>query len=203
MIKAITFDLDGVYFTKESFQNFKRNLPKTVNDLDKINQVLYSSPQMRDFKTGKLTESEYWQWASSQLGITVPLELISQILAESYVIDPAVANYVRDVRGRGIKTCICSNNFPTRVAALASKFNFLQDFDVAVFSYQAGVLKPDPLIFRSLVHQLQLDPSQVAYSDDDPSKLEGATALGIHTFTYQSFPQFIQELERLGVPTIT
>jgi|GEM_PF-3480744 len=31
MIKAITFDLDGVYFTESSFLNFKNSLPLTVD----------------------------------------------------------------------------------------------------------------------------------------------------------------------------
>jgi FMN phosphatase YigB (HAD superfamily) len=54
MIKAITFDLDGVYFTAESFLNFKNSLPDTI-DQSKL-MFLSQSDAMMSFKRGELTE---------------------------------------------------------------------------------------------------------------------------------------------------
>jgi len=53
MIKAVTFDLDGVYFTEDSFQSFKRRLPKTITDEAVVNQVLFKSPEILAFKRGE------------------------------------------------------------------------------------------------------------------------------------------------------
>jgi len=39
MIKAVTFDLDGVYFTPQSFKNFKVNLPKKITDREKVDSL--------------------------------------------------------------------------------------------------------------------------------------------------------------------
>lgn len=199
MIKAICFDLDGVYFTPESFKRFKQNIPKVVNDSEKIDFILHDSEELLSFKRGELSEEDYWKFAREQLGITVTNEEIFSILQESYEINPDVKNYVGKVKTAGYKTCICSNNFITRVGELDKKFSFLKDFDTAVFSYEVGVLKPDKRIFEALVKKLGVSPSELVYSDDNEEKLKGALALGIRAFVYEGFDNFKERLKAFGV----
>jgi hypothetical protein len=39
-IKAVCFDLDGVYFTPESFQRFKKNISNGIDE-ETVNNILY------------------------------------------------------------------------------------------------------------------------------------------------------------------
>jgi putative hydrolase of the HAD superfamily len=199
MIKAVTFDLDGVYFTPQSFKNFKTNLPKKVTDEDKVNWVLYKSPEMLSFKSGKLEETEYWNFVRQELGVELDNVGIFKLLQDSYVIDPEVRAYVKRVKTAGLKTCICSNNFVTRIRELDNKFSFLADFDVQVFSYKAGIMKPEKGIFEDLIKQSGVNPEEIVYADDDESKIKGALELGIKAFVYEGFEKYIQQLESLGV----
>ena len=128
MIKAVTFDLDGVYFTPQSFQNFKANLSKKVTDEEKVNWVLYKSPEMLNFKSGKLSEVEYWDFVRKELGVELHNPEIYKLLRDNYEVNPEVREYVHEVRAKGLKTCICSNNFITRIRELEARFNFLADF---------------------------------------------------------------------------
>ena len=50
MIKAVCFDLDGLFFTKESFQRFKEDLAPNVAK-EKRDFVLALSDQMKAFKS--------------------------------------------------------------------------------------------------------------------------------------------------------
>lgn len=197
MIKAVTFDLDGVFFTAQSFRRFKTKLPKSETEEDKVNWVLYKSPQMLDFKSGKISEENYWEFARKELGITYSNSEIFNLLAESYEIDSQVQDFVRRVRERGLKTCICSNNFETRIRELEKKFNFLSDFDVKIFSYEAEIMKPDVQIFRLLAEKSGVKPSEIVYSDDDQSKLSGALELGIQAFVYEGFDKFSKKVNEL------
>lgn len=199
MIKAITFDLDGVYFTSESFKRFKANLPKATSDEAAVNQVLYKSPQMQLFKTGKISEDNFWAYARQELGINVSNPDIFRILRDSYEINPQVRDYVHQVKSAGYKTCICTNNFITRIRELNKKFNFLADFDIQVISYEVGYIKPDPRIFQALLERSQVLPGELVYSDDDSSKLTGAKDLGINAFAYEGFDKFVTSLHSLGV----
>jgi hypothetical protein len=69
-IKAICLDLDGLFFTGESFQRFKEALAPNVAR-EKRDFVLALSPQMREFKAGILDEQTYWNWVRSELMIYI------------------------------------------------------------------------------------------------------------------------------------
>lgn len=198
MIKAICFDLDGVYFTPESFINFKSNLPKKVTNPDIVNDVLYRQ-NMLLFKTGKMTEAGYWDDATKKLGITADFDEICAIMRDSYEVNADVVEYVHKVRRAGYITCICSNNFETRIRELNKKFDFISNFDVSVFSYEVGVMKPDKKIFEVLINRAGVEPNELVYSDDSAEKLGGALELGINAFVYENFDQFKNKLSFLGV----
>jgi epoxide hydrolase-like predicted phosphatase len=197
MIKAVTFDLDGVYFTPQSFKNFKTNLPKAVTDEDKVNWVLYKSEEMRSFKLGKISEDVYWNFVRRELGSSLDNQDIFKLLQESYTINPEVQSYVREVRAKGIKTCICSNNFVTRIRELDAKFDFQKDFDIRVYSYEVGAMKPDKAICTALINQTGVKPEEIIYADDDESKLQGAIDLGINAFVYTDFATYQRKVNTL------
>ena len=124
---------------------------------------------------------------------------IVDLLIKGYETNPDAVEYVKKVRQAGYKTVICSNNFPARINGLQQRFGFLDDFDVIVLSYEVGVAKPDKGIFEVLVRKSGVEPSEIVYSDDDETKMVGAKELGINTFLYTNFPDFVKHLEGLGV----
>lgn len=189
MIKAITFDLDGVYFSSESFSNFKKSL-----GVDNFNDDF-----MTQFKRGELSEDQFWNLTSQEFNLKLSIEEISRVLANAYKTNQEVINTVKKVRKLGIKTCICTNNFPTRIYALNKKFNFLNDFDVQVFSYQVGAIKPEARIFQTLIEKSACQPSEIIFADDKQSNVDAALSLNINAFLYKNFPDFLLKVRQLGV----
>ena len=198
MIKAICFDMDGVYFTKGSFLKFKAIIGKNSTE-EKTDFVLYKSEQILNFKKGLITENDFWEYVRQELNIKLTDEEISKALSDSYTIDQDVAEVVRKIKSLGYKTCICSNNFETRIRELNKKFNFLKDFDTHIFSYKVGATKPDRKIFEELVKQSGVNPDEIIFSDDSPEKLQGARDLGINVFVYENFPQFLGVLKTYNI----
>lgn len=200
MIKAVCFDLDGVYFTSQGFSKFKEELVNLGAEPEKVNYFFHKEP-MEKFKKGEVGANEYWKEAIKYLQISLsPYEIIN-LLPKHYEINPQVKEYAGSLRQKGYKTCICSNNFTTRVEKLQEKFRFLDNFDFAVFSYEIDVLKPDKEIFEELVKRSTVEAKEIAYSDDSEEKLSGALALGINAFLYEGFEKFKTKLENLGVDT--
>jgi len=198
MIKAICFDLDGVFFSEQSFKIFKRKVAEFTKHPDLMDEVFHGST-MNDFKTNTVTEGEYWDYARDTLGMTLANEEIFMMLRKSYLVDPDILNYLCEVKDAGYKTCLCSNNFVTRINELEKEFAFLNHFDIQIFSFDIGVLKPHANIFRALIEQVGVNASEIVYSDDRASKLDGAKELGIHTFVFENINQFMCTLESLGV----
>jgi epoxide hydrolase-like predicted phosphatase len=198
MIKAICFDLDGVYFTKGSFVKFKQAIG-IKSTVEKTDFVFHGSAQILDYKKGLITENEFWDYARQELCITYTNEEIFKMLRDSYTVDEKVVDVVKQIKKLGYKTCICSNNFEARIKELDEKFDFLKDFDVQIFSYKVGVTKPDKRIFEELVKTSGINPNEILYSDDSPEKLVGAKELGINVFVYENFAQFLETIKSFGV----
>jgi len=199
MIKAICFDLDGVYFL-----NGKSNFIKALVELgvseDEAKRVFLKSDQMnKQYKLGKMTDEEYWSWALSEWKLNMSTKEIVDLLIKGYETNEPAVEYVKKVQKAGYKTEICSNNFPARINGLQERFGFLNDFDVTVLSYQVGIDKPNKEIFQELINKSYVQANEIFYSDDDETKMEGAKELGINTFLYTDFDAFVMQLEDLGV----
>ncbi len=199
MIKAITFDLDGVYFPNGK-ANFIRSLVGLGVSEDDAKRVFLKSDQMNMlYKNGKMADDEFWGWAAQEWKINKTSQELIDLLISGYDVDHKVAEIVRRVRANGYKTLICTSNFPARINGLQKKFSFLDDFDVAVFSYEVGVNKPDPKLFMELVRRSGVLPEEIVFADDNPDSLEGAKKVGITTFLYEGFDKFMNHLIELGV----
>jgi epoxide hydrolase-like predicted phosphatase len=199
MIKAICFDLDGVYFLNGK-SNFIKSLCNLGVSEDAAKRVFLKSDQMnKQYKLGKVTDEEFWSWALKEWKLNVTTKEVVDLLIKGYEANEPAVEYVKQIRNAGYKTVICSNNFPARINGLQQRFGFLNDFDVIVLSYKVGVDKPNKEIFQDLITKSGVQANEIVYSDDDESKMDGAKELGINTFLYTDFEAFVKHLENLGV----
>jgi epoxide hydrolase-like predicted phosphatase len=199
-IKAICFDLDGVYFTPRGKESFIRALVDEFGgDAVQVAHMMTKSEAMRALVTGKLEPNKFWNILRAETGITASDEELTVRWILDYEIDAEVAEVVRRARVAGYKTCVCTNNNPIRLPALEARFGFMKDFDVVIASYEVGYTKPSREIFEVLLERVEVAPGELVYADDNPDRLQGARDLGITVFVYETFPQYIEELRRLGV----
>lgn len=199
MIKAITFDLDGVYFINGK-ENFIKNLVNLGVAEDEACAIFFKSDKMNiQYKGGLIGDEEYWSWALNEWKLNLSVEEIKDLLIKGYDVNDRVVETVKKLREKGYKTCICSNNFPARINGLQKRFGFLEDFDVVVLSYEIGVTKPDPRIFEELIKQSGVKSEEIVITDDKEKNIEAAKNSGINAFFYENFEQFLGELKKLGV----
>ncbi|MCL5003816.1 MAG: HAD family phosphatase [Patescibacteria group bacterium] len=199
MIKAVTFDLDGVYFPVGKEKFIQSLVGLGISDSEARRVFLKSGQMNKLYKNGKMTDEEFWTWAAKEWGFAGSWNDLTDKLITGYAVDPDVAGVVKSIRRRGYKTLICSNNFRARVDGLQEKFKFLDDFDAAVFSYEVGESKPSEKIFKELIRRSVVEPSEIVFTDDNPERLAGAKNLGITTFLYEGFNKFVERLRTLGV----
>lgn len=199
VIKAITFDLDGVYFP-----NGKANFIKALGNLgiseDEAKRVFLKSDQMNKlYEIGKMTDEEFWTWVAKEWKIDKSPQELIELLIDSYDVDPNVVEIVTGVRKNGYKTLICSSNFPARINGLQKKFRFLDDFDAWVLSYEIGFNKPSKELFEELIKKSGVSAEEIVFADDRAENIDSAKSVGITTFLYENFDKFIDQLKSLGV----
>ena len=199
MIKVICFDLDGVYFPPEGKKAFQKALTDMTKNDEKVQYVLYKCPEMLEFVKGKMEEHLFWDFVRNYLDLKLTDQEFRDLWTKEYTINEEVRKYVLNAKAQGYKTCICSNNNIARIESLQARFNFLDDFDIKIFSYEIGFVKPEKEFFEELIKQSEVNANEIVYSDDRPDRIEGAKELGINVFVYENFPQFLSELKKLGV----
>lgn len=200
MIKRIVFDLDGVFFLNGT-ENFIKNISKKFSiPEEKIIQKYKKSDEMNKYyKIGKWNGDQYWSWFIKELDIDSSKKELLDILSGGYEINQQALDLCRQLRYNGYKTLICSNNFPERIEILNNKFDFLKEFDAAIFSFEVGTIKPDNKTFEALCKKSKLKPEEIFLADDNEKNIEAAKEFGIHTIFYTNFEEFINELMALGV----
>jgi len=192
--RLICFDLDGLYFTEQSFQKFKESIAPNIES-SKRDSVFALSDQMKSFKTWNMSESDYRNWSRKELWLSCTNKEIYQKLSESYEVNHNVDQLAKDLKKQWYRLWICSNNFPTRIRELNNKFHFLEKFDIHVFSFEVWFIKPDPRIFQILIDKSGISPNKIIYSDDKEEKLQWAKSLWIQTFVFHDFNEFVQYLK--------
>ena len=94
-------------------------------------------------------------------------------------VQPSTLEVLDTLRGTGYRLGLVSNATADTAeawpgSALAARF------DIAVFSYEAGVAKPDPRIYFAATTALGARPAECYYvGDGADSELDGAAALGM------------------------
>jgi FMN phosphatase YigB (HAD superfamily) len=70
---------------------------------------------------------------------------------------------------------------------------------VLVWSYQLGMAKPDPEIYRYTLDKLGVQPAETLFIDDKIDNVEAAQALGIQILLYTSVEQLRADLIAAGL----
>ena len=85
---------------------------------------------------------------------------------------------------KGIENCILSNALPI----LANSNNALDIIkkENVFCSFELGLLKPDPEIYKKVAKKLKCDLSEIIFIDDKPKNTKSAADLGIHAITFNS-----------------
>lgn len=63
--------------------------------------------------------------------------------------------------------------------------DFYRCFEKVFYSYEMGLRKPQPEIYKAILHQYELNPKNVLFVDDKKENTDAAAALGIHVWNLQ------------------
>ena len=122
--------------------------------------------ELTDDELGRFLEAEHEAWSPArEMGDS------THALLES-------------LRGRGLKLGLVSNAFdpPELLHRDLGRMGLAERLDVAVFSSEVGRRKPDPLIFRTALDRLGVEPGRALFVGDSlEADVAGAAGLGMRT----------------------
>ncbi len=156
---------------------------------------------------GTLDTDEYWRRLFVAGGVEATPDLLGRIEREDALgwsrVNQRVVDWSYELREAGYRTAILSNMPSEKLAFMRAdgQFRWIKDFDVAVFSCEHFLVKPDPAIYRLCLEKLGASPEECVFLDDVPENAAGARAVGIPALVFRSAEEAAFELARdWGLP---
>ena len=131
-----------------------------------------------DLKQELVSVLKEWQWQG-----TVD-ELQKYWFSSCTIPDEAVLKVIQDVRSKGIRCFLASNQERYRGEYLEKDLGFGDRLDGSFFSYEIGHHKSDPEFFRVILERLQVPAETVLFLDNDASNVAVAQSVGIRAKVY-------------------
>lgn len=103
---------------------------------------------------------------------------VDHILTGVLEVRSEMLDLLRDLRAGGIATAIVTNNVRA-LGAWRSLEDWDQIVDVVIDSWEVGMRKPEPRIFRHACAVLGVDPATSVFLDDMQVNVDGATSIGM------------------------
>jgi putative hydrolase of the HAD superfamily len=97
------------------------------------------------------------------------------------------------------KVALISNTNEMQWRFLRPQLPVLERFSALVLSYELGLAKPDPEIFRVALERVGSPAEACAFFDDVPAFVDAASALSIHGQVFTTAANFRVQLARLGL----
>ena len=175
--------------TAESWQKFKDKLP------EKQAQEAYELMQLSTI--GAITYKEFIAGLVRLSGKT-EAKVVEELSNDDHKNTELLA-YIGKLKQRGLKIGLLSNvgNNWIREEFLTAKEQKL--FDDMVMSFEVGMNKPDPRIYRLACERLLVEPTEAVFVDDIARYCSAAEAEGMQAIVYtdlQSLQQKIEEILR-------
>lgn len=155
------------------------------------------------YDEGKLTGVTFWQKFARDSGIAFTpgqLSELNRLDARMWTTqNPAMVDWQRRLKERGIRTAILSNMGDSVLVSIEQAFPWIQNFDVRVWSFQLGMAKPDPAIYRHTLERLGTSAGETLFVDDKQVNIEAARALGMSTVLFTTPEKLREELVAAGL----
>ena len=184
MIRAIIFDCFGV-LTTDTWRAFIDSLPENT-DIESVREV------HRSYDAGLISKSDSAEQIKEITGRT--FTELEDAVGQEVVKNNALLDHIRDLREEGYKIGLLSNVASPWITDyfLTQKEQAL--FDEIVFSYQVGMTKPDPRIYKLICERLGVGTNEAVMVDDIDRYCTAAQAEGMQAIVYKDFAQFKREL---------
>ena len=199
MIKAVIFDLGGVYFTNGTKIAIAKISKKYKIKKEEIESILLPGSEFgKLYRQGKITGKEFFKKLKKEFGIKEKDEDLIEIWFGSYKPVKDVIKTIARLKKRGFKIYFLSDNVKDRAEFLEAKYTFSRHFVDGIFSHKAGMTKFDGAkIFRMALRQTGEKPENVVFVDDNERHVEKAKGVGMNAIHFKNPKQFETALKRL------
>ena len=155
--------------------------------------------QRDDYDEGLLTGDEYW---TRIVGADMSSETLRALKAADVALwtrmNAPMMDWVAALHRAGFRTGILSNMPDAMAEGICAQFDWIANFDHAVWSHSLKMKKPQPEIYHAAADGLQLPPERILFVDDKQENTLAAQAVGMQAIVYRDHAGFVSDMHAEG-----
>ena len=194
MIKAVLFDFGGVLTEGGKAGSIRGMFAKAYHA--PIEQVKLDDSVQAAFR-GTITDDAFLA-TTNRLNAQFPpaTAVIFVEDADFFQRSQQVYDLAAQLRSQGVTTGVFSNVFASSADVLR-RDGFYDGFSPLFLSCDHGMMKPELPLYKAVVRELNLEPSEVLFIDDKDEFLAPARQVGMHTVLAVSPEQIVHDVTAL------
>ena len=138
----------------------------------------------RRYESGQVDRADFLAALREALGGGLSDDVLSTAWQEIFEPNEPMWEVVERLHGR-YPLYLLSNTNCLHHEYLVREYPVFGKFADGVFSYRAGMMKPDRGIFELAIRQFGVNPPATIYLDDLPANVEAARGAGLRAFLYR------------------
>jgi epoxide hydrolase-like predicted phosphatase len=196
-IRAVEFDIGDVLrflLDLDADGPMEAQLGLSPGEIDKRMEDIWMGAGI-----GTVTLDELHQALRDRLGMDE--QQVEAYMADSWrwyvgIPNTELLEYARGLRPR-YRTGLLSNGSVGAREREHAAYGYGDIFDEIIYSFEVGLMKPDPRIYVLACARLDVLPEEMVFVDDVEENVAAAREVGIHAVHYRDNAQVIEEINKL------
>jgi len=199
MIRCVISDLGRVilFFDNEIF--FRKMAKYSPFSKEKIAELTAEHFYLvESFDKGKITPEEFYSQVVKTFKARIDTDTFYSIYVDVFAINPPVLEIMKKLK-KNYRLLLLSNTDVMRFAFIRKKFPEIMIFDEYILSFEVGLMKPDPQIYREALKRAKAEVEECVFIDDMKENVEAASKLGINGILMEPKANLEAILRKLGL----
>lgn len=201
--RAVVCDFGGVLTVPliEAFAAYQDQSGTSLQDLGRAMQAATGAAggehPLFMLEKGLISEAEFLRRLEEQLPDGVHLHGFREIYFEALHPNAELIEYMRGLRGRGLRMAMLTNNVREWEPLWRAKLPVDEIFELVVDSAFVGMRKPEPGIYELTLERLGdgIAAEDCVFLDDIQPNVDAALTIGMRAVRFESNAQAIPEIE--------
>ncbi|MEZ4742238.1 MAG: HAD family phosphatase [Bdellovibrionota bacterium] len=200
MLKCLIFDIGNVVL-KFSHEKACLQLAEVFKTTaESIQKCLFASGMHLSYESGQITTEELLKELKMQLGYNPHDEAIADAFNDMFEIVDGIEQLFLDAVNKNFRIMALSNISALNANYIENKWpNIFSKFDVKIYSFLVGAVKPESAIYHSAIEKSGLLPQECFYTDDLIQNIDAGRRHGLHAALFTDVKSYRKSLAEYGV----
>jgi putative hydrolase of the HAD superfamily len=194
-VPVLVLDIGGVVYLSRPTPAFhERWALRCGCTPEALAERLWEGPHWLAAELGRITSQRCIDICVERVGVSPAL--VREMIVEAWASNPdeVLADFVKELRARGVIVAALTNN-TSRERELLARPELARLFDIAISSADVGLRKPDRAVFRHAEARLNARPDGLIFVDDVETNVVAARTFGWHAVHHRSTAETIEAIK--------